>query len=71
MKYGFTNRIPCSVYTKTKQLGNLVNSVFLKKKSQLSCLVLGKANINLPVIFVTCIGHRTGRDYHDVASPFL
>lgn len=32
MKYGFINRIPGSVYTKTKQLGNLVNSVLKKKK---------------------------------------
>ena len=32
MKYGFINRIPGSVYTKTKQLRNLVKSVLKKKK---------------------------------------
>lgn len=32
MKYGFINRILGSVYTKTKQSGNLVNSVKKKKK---------------------------------------
>ena len=53
MKYGFINRIPGSVYTKTKQLGNLVKSVLKKKKSQMGCLVLDRPDNNLPVIFVT------------------
>lgn len=55
----------------TQRRNNWVISsiLFKKKKSQLSCLVVGRPNNNLPVIFVT--GHRTDRDCHDVLSPFL
>ena len=71
MKYGFINRIPGSVYTKTKQLGNLVKSVLKKKKkSQMGCLVLDRPDNNLPVIFVTYTGHRTDRDCHGFHSSF-
>lgn len=70
MKYGFINRIPDSVYTKTKQLGNLVILFLFFLKSQMGFLVLGRPNNNL-LIFVTSTGHRTDRDCRDVPSPFL
>ena len=71
MKYGFINRIPGSVHTKTKQLGNLVKSAKKKKKnSQMGCLILGRPDKNLPVIFVTYTDHRTDRDCHDFHCSF-
>lgn len=69
MKYGFINRTPGSVYTQTRQLGNLVNSFFLKLNRLLG--VGYRPNNNLPVIFVTYTGYRTDRDCHYVPSPFL
>ena len=74
MKYGFINRFPGSVHTKTKQLGNLVKSAKKTKKQkkhgQMGCLVLGRPDKNLPVIFVTYTDHRTDRDCHDFHSSF-